>query len=487
MHPDTGQKYFYPNDSLLDYRADELPIITDTQIDELISFAECIFDKHFIPAKTTSSKPQATTPDYLNFSDCPALETISDALKHIQADDYDEWIKVGLILRNDYGTDEAFCVWNDWSSSSDKYGIDGRQICTKKWNSFKSPIAGSKRVSVGTIFYLAKQSGWQSPNNQTSVAAEKKGLVLMSVSELLQLPPPEYLIENILPDKGVAIMAGKSGDMKSFLAISFAMAVATKSNVADLEVKPGNALYMMNEGQAGFGLRCEAWLKHHNHQSPDTFKAITMTPNLMRSESVEPFVEVIKREGFAPDFIVLDTFSKAIVGGDDSQTKDVSLALQTAYELAEEFNALVLIIDHVGKDAKRGVRGSYAKYGNVDAVIMVTKQGSIVTAVTKKQKEGEDYLRFCFRQMLVKTKHPLTTKTHEVPVLVPTTMELSQKEFILITLQDEGALPRIELHSAFVERFGGGAKKSFNTVLERLKTAQKIVEKDGVLEAVDNE
>ena len=75
----------------------------------------------------------------------------------------------------------------------------------------------------------------------------------------------------------------------------------------------------------------------------------------------------------------------------------------------------------------------------------------------------------------------------EVPVLVPTTVELSQKKFILLALKDEGAAPRKDLHSAFVERFGIGAKKSFNTVLERLKTAGAVIETDGVLEASDNE
>ena len=229
-------------------------------------------------------------------------------------------------------------------------------------------MAVDKQVSVGTIFFLAQKSGWQASNKHTSDVAEKGWPVLISVAELLKLPPPEYLIESILPYKGVAIMAGKSGDMKSFLAISFATAVATNSNGGTWVVKTGNALYMMNEGQAGFGLRYEAWLKYHNHKSPNAFKAFTMTPNLMHPESLEPFVEEIIRKGFCPNFIVFDTYSKAIVGGDDNQTKDVSLAIQTAYGLAEKFDALVLIIDHVGKDPKRGVRGSYAKYGNADAV-----------------------------------------------------------------------------------------------------------------------
>ena len=315
----------------------------------------------------------------------------------------------------------------------------------------------------------------------------KAALTLLSIPDLLRLPPPEYLINKILPDKGVAIMAGKSGDMKSFLAIMFAMSVAFGKAIGDLEVKPGNALYLMNEGQAGFGLRCQAWLNRHNLAAPDTFKAITMTPNLMLSETVTPFIEVIRQEGFSPNFIVLDTFSKAIIGGDDNQTKDVSQALNTAYGLANEFDALVLIIDHVGKDAKRGVRGSYAKYGNVDAIVMVTKQDTVITAITKKQKEGEDNLRFIFRQELIEATHPLSNETNLIPVLTPSTMDLTQKQFIVAFLEAGGATSRKDVQEAFADSFGVSAKKSFNTVLERLKGAGQVFEQGSNLVAVGDE
>ncbi len=316
------------------------------------------------------------------------------------------------------------------------------------------------------------------------VTDSKAALALLTVTDLLNLPPPEYVIEKILPDKGVAIMAGKSGDMKSFLAISFAMSVAFGRAIGDLEVKQGNALYLMNEGQAGFGLRCQAWLNLHDLEAPDAFKAITTAPNLMHADTVTPYIEVIRQEGFNPNFIVLDTFSKAIIGGDDNQTKDVSLALSTAYGLADEFDALVLIIDHVGKDAKKGVRGSYAKYGNVDAIVMVTKQDTVVTAVTKKQKEGEDNLRFYFRQELTRATHPLSNETSLIPVLTPSTAGLTHGQFILAFLEDEGATARKDVQGAFVERFGDGARKSFNTAVDRLKKTGQVSEQGKVLEAV---
>jgi hypothetical protein len=41
----------------------------------------------------------------------------------ILAEDYDQWIKVGLNLCHKYHTEEVFFVWGNLSKTKDKYGI----------------------------------------------------------------------------------------------------------------------------------------------------------------------------------------------------------------------------------------------------------------------------------------------------------------------------------------------------------------------------
>ena len=327
-----------------------------------------------------------------------------------------------------------------------------------------------------------------SARNKLEIGHQSSNLSLLSVEELLRLPPPEYLIEGILPDRGVAFLGGASGVMKSFLALLFSFSVAFGRNVGKLKVKSGNTLYLLNEGQAGFGLRCQAFLNYNSLTSPDTFKAITVTPNLMRSHEIDPFIEVIDEANFNPNFIILDTFSKAIIGGNDNATDDVSVAIDTAYKLADKYGALVLIIDHVGKDPKRGLRGAYAKYGNVDAVVMVSKPGdNIVSVTTTKQKEGEDNLKFYFDVKFSKVTHPINNLTSNIPVLVPTQPNITQKEFVLDYLEQEGASARESLQEAFVNHFGENTRKSFDTVLDRLKKAREVKVNGDIIEACDDE
>ncbi len=300
--------------------------------------------------------------------------------------------------------------------------------------------------------------------NYTPENAYDQTIKLSTVSEILDRHPPEYLIQDMLPEKGVAVIAGQSGHMKSFLAICLSGYVAAGKHLGMQVVKQAGVVYMANEGQGGIGLRCAAWFQHNGLNDQYDFRLIDQTPNLMRPETVRPYIDAIENEDVSVGLIVLDTFSKATVGGEDNSTSDMARAIESAYILANHFEALVVLIDHVGKEPKRGVRGAYAKYANVDMVGMVTKSGSTVTLLTQKQKEGEDNLSFRFDivQEVVRDKETL--------VLVPTQQfqPMNQPDFIRSQLSFSGQIRRIELQNAFVSYFGEKSKASFKTVLRRL-------------------
>ncbi|HMB06941.1 MAG TPA: PriCT-2 domain-containing protein, partial [Isosphaeraceae bacterium] len=84
------------------------------------------------------------------------LELARQALEHLDpmADGYDEWIKVGMCLRT-LG-DAGLVLWDEWSRQSTKYE---EGVCSQKWETF-SEDGG---LTLGTLFYLAKQHGWEGP------------------------------------------------------------------------------------------------------------------------------------------------------------------------------------------------------------------------------------------------------------------------------------------------------------------------------------
>jgi hypothetical protein len=81
-----------------------------------------------------------------------ALSYLS-ALSSYRADDYDDWVAVGMALHS--VSDSLLADWDNWSRQSTKYSPG---CCEKKWKSFKR-----QGVAIGTLAHMAKQDGWRSP------------------------------------------------------------------------------------------------------------------------------------------------------------------------------------------------------------------------------------------------------------------------------------------------------------------------------------
>ncbi len=77
-----------------------------------------------------------------------------DALSSFRADDYDQWLAVGMALHS--VDDSLLDEWDRWSARSAKYQAGD---CERKWRSF-SPGGG---VKLGTLAHMAKLDGWRSP------------------------------------------------------------------------------------------------------------------------------------------------------------------------------------------------------------------------------------------------------------------------------------------------------------------------------------
>jgi len=86
-----------------------------------------------------------------------ALDYLS-ALSPYRADDYDDWLKVGLAL---HSVDNSLVTeWDNWSRQSSKYKPGE---CEEKWKTFKKG-----NVSIAWLGKTAKQDGWRSPFEKSS-------------------------------------------------------------------------------------------------------------------------------------------------------------------------------------------------------------------------------------------------------------------------------------------------------------------------------
>jgi hypothetical protein len=77
------------------------------------------------------------------------IEEILYKLPKEYYDNYNYWIKIGMILK--YSDEKYFDLWNRWSSQSEKYK---ENEMLDKWNSLKE---GQKKISLGTLIHWAKK------------------------------------------------------------------------------------------------------------------------------------------------------------------------------------------------------------------------------------------------------------------------------------------------------------------------------------------
>lgn len=84
-------------------------------------------------------------------------------LQYVRADDRDLWVKVGGIIKDEFG-DAAFSIWDEWSQTSGSYiEKDGLSV----WKSLGN---NSKRAGIGTLVYLAREGGWSPAANAPETA-----------------------------------------------------------------------------------------------------------------------------------------------------------------------------------------------------------------------------------------------------------------------------------------------------------------------------
>lgn len=81
------------------------------------------------------------------------LDRIREALQFIDASDRETWLRMGMAIKSELA-DTGFDVWEAWSLQAESFNTkDARDV----WKSIR---AGGK-VTIGTLFYEAKASGWR--------------------------------------------------------------------------------------------------------------------------------------------------------------------------------------------------------------------------------------------------------------------------------------------------------------------------------------
>ena len=164
IHPETYQPYEWPELSLLDTPACDLPQLSFKDVNRAYeAFIEIIKKHGYRPKdkKAENSRADNSSENTEEFGDDDwvltksELEklTISEAKEYLMGSgidnvNRDSWYKAGMALHHHFkGADEAFVLWDNWSSTAPNY--KGVEDCRKIWDSFH--LDKGNPVTIGSI------------------------------------------------------------------------------------------------------------------------------------------------------------------------------------------------------------------------------------------------------------------------------------------------------------------------------------------------
>ena len=207
-----------------------------------------------------------------------------------------------------------------------------------------------------------------------------------SFAELLDLPEPGWLIRGLVPQSSLTVLYGAPGSGKTFVALDWALSVATGQRWLGHEVTPGAVAFIAAEGVGGLPKRVRAWREEHGEVSDEAFAALSPGVNLLDRADMGALRAELRDH--RPKLIVVDTLARCLIGGDENSARDVGQAIAALDELRAELEATVLVVHHAGKGEESEERGSSALRGAADAMFKTAWDEDRLMLTCSKQKDA---------------------------------------------------------------------------------------------------
>lgn len=206
------------------------------------------------------------------------------------------------------------------------------------------------------------------------VRTQPGALRLYDTSELMNLPPMRWLVQDIIPEGSFCVLYGPSGSGKSFCAMDIALCVGSGLPWKGKPTVPGLVLYVSAEGRAGLGQRITAWMRDKGLDATDA--SIVWLPEAVslhgESEHLDTLFErfdELEGDYGRPTLIIIDTLARCF-DGDESKTEDMGRFVKGVDRLRAAFGCSVMAIHHTSK-AGAEERGNGALRAATDTMIRV--------------------------------------------------------------------------------------------------------------------
>lgn len=226
------------------------------------------------------------------------------------------------------------------------------------------------------------------------------------LASLIAAADETWLLDDLIPARGIGFIYGPPGSYKSFIALDIATAITSGQGWHGVECEmQGACVYIAAEGSRGLMERAVAWQKHYDKQA-GPFAILTVPVMMDDVVAVRTFTECLERAqealGQKIRLVVIDTMARSF-NGDENSAQEVGAFVNACSRLSSDIgDCFVLVVAHTGKELTRGIRGSSALDGAADCHFLVTKpnEGQALVKNTKqKDIEKAEPMRFAMESV----------------------------------------------------------------------------------------
>ena len=383
--------------------------------------------------------------DFTNITKNPPDEfnRATQALTYISPDcDYQQWIELGQALHTAFG-EQGLAAWGSWSSTGAKY--KGSKDIEIHWKSFHQ----GKGISLGTLFHMAKENGYQPQTKQTErksavedfasvISAKPTGSpdepVLGWPERILQIgtiKPIRYMVKGFWAHSFM-VLAGQPGIGKTTAIISLCMVMAgIKANECQLTSTKQRKTIIVTEDSDQVERTLTGYSRHYN-VNPDDLSKWFVVIDAKRSNVKDLLTlahNVIKHtvNNIRP-LLVLDTANSTMDIDNENDNSEVGAYIaalkQTIYI---QLDTPVCIITHTNKtiskqDSDATARGASAFTGD-----------ATLTGILFEDESKTRYMR------LVKTRYQPTFREIKflsdifTDVAIDENQDIQEQNILLVT------------------------------------------------------
>ncbi len=210
---------------------------------------------------------------------------------------------------------------------------------------------------------------------------------------------PEWLIEELIPARGIGLAWGLSGSDKT--GGVFDLMAATHRGVAwrDKAVKRGRSIMVVAEGEHFFANRLRAYAADRGIDVGELPAVVPSAINLGDGKQVAAFAKELLKLGAGQ--VWFDTLQQCAPSLDENSVKDMGQVITHLKFLSRTVGCFAGVIHHAGKSLEKGARGSSAWRPAVDVELYFESDGEHGMMRVEKLKDGPPNAVYPFKRKIV--------------------------------------------------------------------------------------